>query len=184
MLEKKERETSIKMKKIIFGAVIFVLIGLTASWGLLDARFRYDDISEQEYQIPLTKAAMIFKKATNQTKVQMIEFSPQENIQQPTNTTFDYLFVSSDKVVAINPTTGKTVTHSLKTNDGKKDLTFDIEETSNIKLPQTAMKEAVQQCGKRDAKAKSWCLLTKKGKLYYEIKLSEDDEDHILLIRA
>ncbi len=45
-----------KMKKILFGSAILILIGLTASLGLLTATFRYDDISEQEYQISLKKS--------------------------------------------------------------------------------------------------------------------------------
>ncbi|EMF0142283.1 hypothetical protein OSF81_002528, partial [Enterococcus hirae] len=86
-----------KMKKILFGSAILILIGLTASLGLLTATFRYDDISEQEYQISLKKAVGIFKKETNKTKVQMVQFVPKEDVQQQTNNTFQYLFVDSEQ---------------------------------------------------------------------------------------
>lgn len=46
------------------------------------------------------------------------------------------------------------------------------------------MKEAVKQSGKRNAKVRSWVLLMKSDKLYYEIKLAEDNEESVLLIRA
>ena len=172
------------MKKIFLGIAILVLLGLTAILGLLDATFCYDDISEQEYQISLKKAGTIFKDATNQTEVQTIQFSPQEHIESPTNNTFEYLFIGADKEVAINPTTGKTTIHSLKQREYKNKPTFNVGQISLIKLPKIAIKEAIKQCGQKNVKAKSWSLLTKKGKLYYEIKLSEDKETHTLLIDA
>ena len=49
------------MKKVIFSLAIIVIIGITASLGLLDATFSYDDISEQDYRISLKKATTIFK---------------------------------------------------------------------------------------------------------------------------
>lgn len=144
--------------------------------------FCFDDISEQEYQIPLKKAAMIFKEVSSQTDVKMIQFNPQENVQQPTNNTFEYLFVSSDQIVAINPTTGKTTTRMVKQIENNS--TFDVEETEKIKTPQTAMKEAAKQCGSKHARVKSWSLLAKSGKLYYKVKLVEKEKNYILLIRA
>ena len=54
-----------KMKKILFGSAILILIGLTASLGLLTATFRYDDISEQEYQIFLSTNIIITKRSSH-----------------------------------------------------------------------------------------------------------------------
>ena len=171
-----------KMKKILFGSAILILIVLTASLGLLTATFRYDDISEQEYQISLKKAVGIFKKETNKTKVQMVQFVPKEDVQQQTNNTFQYLFVDSEQMLVVNPTTGKPAVRSSKLAENQP--FFDIKKIYSSKSPQKAMKEAVKQSGKRNAKVRSWVLLMKSDKLYYEIKLAEDNEESVLLIRA
>ncbi|MEY8446257.1 hypothetical protein [Enterococcus ratti] len=173
-----------KMKKIVVGSVILVFIGITASLGLLNAAFRYDDISEQEYQIPITKAAMLFKKETHQSKVQMVQFILQENAQQSTNNNFEYVFVGSDQSVAINPTTGKITAHLHQPTNHQKNSSFDIEKVNSIKSPQTAMKEAIKKYGRKNTIIKSWILLMKNSKLYYEITLFQKNQEYSLLIRA
>ncbi len=172
------------MKKVILGLVLVVIIGLAASFGLLNATFRYDDISEQDYRITLKKAAAIFKEESHQKKVATIRFIAKKDVKNQTNNTFNYLFICQDQAVVIDPTTGKTTIDPLDKTEQKDAASFDIDAISSIKTPQAAMKEALKQCGQKKAKAKDWQLLIKSGKLYYEIDLTDDNEGHHLLISA
>ena len=169
------------MKKVIFSLAIIVIISITASLGLLDATFSYDDISEQDYRISLKKATTIFKEEAHQEKVDAIQFITKKNVKNQTNNTFEYLFIYQDQVVVIDPTTGKT---EINPGEKRSYTTFDIDAVSSVKTPQAAMKEALKQCGKKRAKAKDWQLLIKNSKLYYEVDLLDNERTHRLLIRA
>lgn len=172
------------MKKVIFSLAIIVIIGITASLGLLDATFSYDDISEQDYRISLKKATTIFKEEAHQEKVDAIQFIAKKNVKNQTNNTFEYLFICHDQVVVIDPTTGKTEINPIKKVEKKSYTTFDVDAVSSIKTPQSAMKEALRQRGQKRAKAKDWQLLIKNNKLYYEVDLLDDGQTQRLLIRA
>lgn len=173
------------MKKVIFSLAIVVIIGgVTASLGLLNVAFYYDDISEQDYRISLKKATAIFKAEAHQEKVAAIQFIAKRDVKNQTNNTFDYLFICQNQVVAIDPRTGKTVITPLEKTGKKSYTTFDIDIISSVKTPQVAMKEALQQYGQKRSKAKDWQLLMKKGKLYYEIELLANNKEQKVEIGA
>lgn len=172
------------MKKVIFSLAIIVIIGITASLGLLDATFSYDDISEQDYRISLKKATTIFKEKAHQEKVDAIQFIAKKDVKNQTNNTFEYLFIYQDQVVVIDPTTGKTEINPVEKTEKSSYVTFDIDAVSSVKTPQAAMKEALKQCGQKRAKAKDWQLLIKNSKLYYEVDLLDNERTQRLLIQA
>lgn len=172
------------MKKVIFSLAIIVIIGITASLGLLDATFSYDDISEQDYRISLKKATTIFKEEVHQEKVDAIQFIAKKDVKNQTNNTFEYLFIYQDQVVVIDPTTGKTEINPVEKTEKRFYTTFDIDAVSSVKTPQAAMKEALKQCGQKRAKAKDWQLLIKNSKLYYEVDLLDNERTQRLLIQA
>ncbi len=172
------------MKKLVFSVALVAVIGITGSLGLLHAAFRLDDISEQEYRVSLKEATAIFEQEFHQSEVESIQFAAEKETDKVTNAAYEYLFFCPDKVIAIHPTTGKTVARTYAKKENKNNEMIDVSEAVKSKKPQTAMKEAMTVCGRKDAKAENWEMIKKGGKLYYQIQVAVDDEAEKVLISA
>lgn len=171
------------MKKIIYGGLIACVIGVAASFGLLDATFSYDDISGQEYHVSLKKAVDIFEEEYQEHQITHIEFAIPTKSKQLTNTAYEYIIYSPKQVVAINPVSGKTT----KVASGKQNKTrksFNVDTIKKIKNPQIVMKEAIAKTGKAHSKAKQWEITEKNGQLIYEVQILDADYSQKIQINA